>query len=81
MLKSEGVESVIIQKRFSLPNCVLIDKFITKDEITNLNYFIKSMRNHLEENYSSFRDLYKMEGEEEDTFSGLELYFYLGRTY
>ena len=81
MLKSEGVESVIIQKRFSLPNCVLIDKFITKDEITNLTYFIKSMKNYLEENYSTFRDLYKTDDEEEDTSSGLELYFYLGKTY
>jgi hypothetical protein len=78
MLQNEGVESVIIQKNFSLPDCVLIDKFITKEELSNLKYFMKSMFNYFQESNSNFRDLVKKD--DEDTEDGShELFFYMGK--
>ena len=78
MLQNEGVESVIIQKTFSLPDCVLIDKFIMKDELNNLKFFMKSMFNYLQESNSNFRELVKKDDDETEDGSH-ELFFYMGK--
>jgi hypothetical protein len=79
LLKTEGLESVLYSKKFSLPKCVLIDKFIGKNEINNLKVFIKYIFNYLHEEYAGFRELFNDETQENSKNNAHhELYFYLG---
>ena len=78
-IKTDGIENIMSQKNFTMPDCILVRKLLEKNDIKNLTAFSQKLYKFLMNDNQIFNNIYQTDEEEEESSNKnfQEIIFYM----